>query len=164
MREVSSLYIQWKHIKPWLSSLIADIFIYQLIISILKISKLLQIRGHRGIDITSFEKHLESSLESYSELMSEFGDMSFKDYVSKWISHTVFYRDLVNKLRRIKDTLNFISSGSKIVKRLRWRQNDPFIIEMTMGLVLGLLHPCTDLSWSIVLWLSRLWGLMTGLV
>ena len=37
----------------------------------------------------------------------------------------------------IKDTPNFISSGSKIVKRLRRRQYDPLIIERTIGLVLG---------------------------
>ena len=41
------------------------------------------------------------------------------------------------KLRRVKDTPNFISSGSKIVKRLRRRQYDPLIIERTIGLVLG---------------------------
>ena len=69
--------------------------------------------------------------------------MSFQEYVSKGISHPVFYGDLVYKLRRVKDTLNFISSGSKIVKRLRRRQYDPLIIERTIGLVLG---PCTDLS------------------
>ena len=50
--------------------------------------------------------------------------------------------DLVFKLRRVKDTPNFISSGSKIVKRLRRRQYDPVIIERTIGLVLG---PCTAL-------------------
>ena len=38
---------------------------------------------------------------------------------------------------RVKDTPNFISSGSKIVKRLRRRQYDPLIIETTIGLVLG---------------------------
>ena len=54
-----------------------------------------------------------------------------------WIS-----MDLVYKLRRVKDTPNFISSGSKIVKRLRRRQYDPLIIETTIGLVLG---PCTAL-------------------
>ena len=37
----------------------------------------------------------------------------------------------------VKDTPNFISSGSKIVKRLRRRQYDPVIIERTIGLVLG---------------------------
>ena len=47
------------------------------------------------------------------------------------------YGDLVYKLRRVKNTPNFISSGSKIVKRLRWRQYDPVIIERTIGLVLG---------------------------
>ena len=37
----------------------------------------------------------------------------------------------------VKDTPNFISSGSKIVKRLRRRQYEPLIIERTIGLVLG---------------------------
>ena len=45
--------------------------------------------------------------------------------------------DLVYKLRRVKGEANFISSGSKIVKRLRRRQYDPAIIERTNGLVLG---------------------------
>ena len=47
-----------------------------------------------------------------------------------------------NNNNRVKDTPNFISSGSKIVKRLRRRQYDPVIIERTIGLVLG---PCTAL-------------------
>ena len=63
--------------------------------------------------------------------------MSFQEYLSKGISHPVFYGDLVYKLRRVKDTPNFISSGSKIVKRIRRRQNDPVIIERTIGLVFG---------------------------
>ena len=37
----------------------------------------------------------------------------------------------------IIELLNFISSGSKIVKRLRRRQYDPAIIDRTIGLVLG---------------------------
>ena len=60
----------------------------------------------------------------------------------KGISHLVFYGDLVYKLRRVKDTPNFISLGLKIVKRLRQRQYDPLIIERTIGHVLG---PCTAL-------------------
>ena len=52
-------------------------------------------------------------------------------------SHPVFYRDLVYKLRRVKDARNFFSSGSKIVKCLRRRHYDPVIIERTIGLVLG---------------------------
>ena len=52
--------------------------------------------------------------------------------------HFCNYKDyLVYKLRRVKDTWNFFSSGSKIVKRLRRRQYDPVIIERTIGLVLG---------------------------
>ena len=73
----------------------------------------------------------------YSELLSKFGDISFQEYLSKGISHPVFYGDLVYKLRRVKDTPNFFSSGSKIVKRLRRRQYEPVIIERTIGLVLG---------------------------
>ena len=43
---------------------------------------------------------------SYSELLSKFGDtcISFQEYVSKGISHPVFYGDLAYKLRRVKDT------------------------------------------------------------
>ena len=68
---------------------------------------------------------------------SKFGGTSIQEYVSKRISHPVFYSDLVYKLRRVKDTPNFISSGSKIVKRLRRRPYDPLIIERIIGLVLG---------------------------
>ena len=46
---------------------------------------------------------------------------SIQDYVSQGITHPVFYGDLVYKLRRAKGEVNFISSGSKIVKRLRIR-------------------------------------------
>ena len=74
---------------------------------------------------------------SYSELLSTFCDISFQEYVSEGSSHPVFYGDLVYKLRRVKDTPNVISSGSKIVKHLRRRQYDPLIIERTIGLVLG---------------------------
>ena len=60
-----------------------------------------------------------------------------KTHLSKEIPHPVFYGDLVYKLRWVKDTPNFILSGSKIVKLLRRRQYDPMIIERTIGLVLG---------------------------
>ena len=84
---------------------------------------------------------------SYSELLSKFGALSFQEYVSKGITHPVFYGDRVYKLRRVKSETNFISSGSKIVKRLRRRQYDPVIIERTIGLVLG---SCTALYRSFL--------------
>ena len=74
---------------------------------------------------------------SYFELLSKFGDISFQEYLSKGISHPVFYGDQAYKLRSVKDTPNFISSGSNIVKRLRRRQYDQVIIERTIGIVLG---------------------------
>ena len=82
-------------------------------------------------------KTLGKFLRSFSELLSKFGDISFQEYFSKGISHPVFYGDPFYKLRRVKETPNFISSGSKIVKRLRRRHYDPVIIERTIGLVLG---------------------------
>ena len=57
--------------------------------------------------------------------------------MSKGISHPFFHGNLVYKLKRVKDTPNFISSNSKIVKHLRRRQYDPLIIERTICLVLG---------------------------
>ena len=101
-----------------------------------KISKLLQNCWHRVKEITSFEKkHLESSLNHTPNFCRNL--VIFQEYVSLGISHPVFYGDLVYKIRRVKDTPNFISSGSKIVKRLRRRQYDTLITERTICLVLG---------------------------
>ena len=111
-------------------------------ISILKISKFTSKLLTQGYRYHKLRKTFGKFFRSYSELLSKFGDISFQEYVFKGISHPVFYGDLVYKLRRVKDTPNFISSGSKIVKRLRRRQYDPLIIETTIGLVLG---PCTAL-------------------
>ena len=105
-------------------------------------SKNLQITSKlltQGYRYHKLRKTFGKFFRSYSELVSKFGDISFQEYVSNGISHPVFYGDLVNKLRRVKDKPNFISSGSKIVKRLRRRQYDPLIIERTISLVLG---PC----------------------
>ena len=63
--------------------------------------------------------------------------MWFQEYVSEGISHPAFYCDLVYKLRKVKYEANFVSSGSKIAKRLRRRKYDSLIIERTICLVLG---------------------------
>ena len=102
-------------------------------------SKNLQITSKlltQGYRYHKLRKTFGKFFRSYSELLSKFGDFSFQEYLSKGISHPVFYGDLVYKLRRVKDTPNFFSSGSKIVKRLRRRQYDPVIIERTIGIVL----------------------------
>ena len=57
--------------------------------------------------------------------------------MSKGISYKVFYGDLVHKQTKVKTDVNFISSGSKMVKRLRRRQYDHLIINSTKGHVLG---------------------------
>ena len=90
------------------------------------------------------------------ELLSKFGTISFQEYmyVSKGITHPVFYGDLVYKLRKVRGEANFISLGSKYVKRLRRHQYDPAIIESTIALVLlclALLQPYTDHSLSVAL-------------
>ena len=60
---------------------------------------------------------------SYSDLSSKFVGISFQEYLSKGISNTVFDGDLVYKLRSVKSAANFVSSGSKIVKRFRPRDH-----------------------------------------
>ena len=99
----------------------------------LQITSKLLTQGYRYHKI---RKTFGKFFRSYSELLSKFGSISFQDYVSQEITHSAFYGDLVYKLRRVKGEANFISSGSKIVKRLRRRQYDPAIIERTIGLVL----------------------------
>ena len=85
------------------------------------ISKLLT---HGVADITNILKVLQDIL-----FLSKFGEISFQEYVSEGISHPVFYGDLVYKIRRVKGAANFVSSGSKIVKRLQLWKYDLVIIE-----------------------------------
>ena len=75
----------------------------------------------QGYRYHKLRKTFGKFFRSYSELLSKFGDILFQEFVSKGISHPVFYGVLVYKLRIVKDALNFVSSGSKIVKRLRRR-------------------------------------------
>ena len=103
-------------------------------------SKNLQITSKlltQGYRYHKLRKSFGKFFSSYSDLVSNFGEMSFQEFVSEGISHPVFFGDLVNKLRRVKCEANFVSSGSKIVKRLRRRKYDPEIIERTIYLVLG---------------------------
>ena len=108
-------------------------------ISILKICNLLPnyilTQGYRYHKLRkTFGKFFRSYM--YSDLLSKFGEISFQEYVTERISHPVFYGDLIYKLRRVRCEANFVSSGYKIVKRLRRRKYDPFIIERTIGIVL----------------------------
>ena len=103
-------------------------------------SKNLQITSNlltQGYRYRKLRKAFGKLFSSYSELLSKFGAISFQEYLSKGITHPVFHSDLVYKIRKVKGEANLISSGSKIVKRLRRRPNDPPIIERTIGLVLG---------------------------
>ena len=112
-------------------------------------SKTLQITSElltQGYRYHKLRKIFGKFFRLYSDLLSKFGEISFQEYVTEGISHPVFSGDLVYKLRRVKCEANFVSSGSKIVKRLQRRQYDPLIIERTIGLVFGpSTAPCTDL-------------------
>ena len=99
----------------------------------LQITSKLLTQGYR---YHKLRKTFRKFLRSCSELLSKFGTILFQEYVSKGITHPVFYGDPVYKVRRVKSKTDFISSGSKIVKRLRRRQYDTVIIEKTIGLVL----------------------------
>ena len=52
-------------------------------------------------------KILRKLFGSYSELLSEFGEILFQEFVSEGIFHPVFYGDLVYKLRRVKCEVNY---------------------------------------------------------
>ena len=125
------------------------------------LSKNLQIAS-KGYRYHKLRKTFGKLFRSYSELLSRFGDISFQEYVSKGITHPVFYGDLVYKLSRVKGEANLISSASEIVKHLRRRHYDPAIIERTICLMLGPLQPCTDHSLSVAIWLRRRLGLYDG--
>ena len=56
---------------------------------------------------------------SYSDFLTKFGAIPFQKYVTMGISHSVFCGDLLYILR---GSNNFISPGTKIVKRLRRRR------------------------------------------
>ena len=62
---------------------------------------------------------------------------SCQKYVSKGITRPFFYDDLICKLRRVRGKATLISSGSKMIKRLRWRQCCFIMIERSIGIVLG---------------------------
>ena len=91
----------------------------------------------QGYRYHKLRKTFVTFFRSYSELQSKLGAISFQEYVSQGITQLVFYGYLVLKFRRVKGEANFISSGSKIVKRLLRHQYDRAIIERTIGLVLG---------------------------
>ena len=127
-------------------------------------SKNLQITSKlltQGYRYHKLRKTFDKFFRSYSEILSKFGAIPFQEYASKGITHPVFYDDLIYKLRRAKSESNFISSGSKIVKRLRRRQYDLVIIERTICLVLG---PFTALYISFLkrCTLTRRLGLYDG--
>ena len=69
----------------------------------------------QGYRYHKLRKTFEKFFRSYSELLSEFGEISFQEYVNEGDSQSVFYGDLVYKLRRVKCAANFVSLGSKIV-------------------------------------------------
>ena len=105
-------------------------------IFILKIFKLLQDYWHRVTDIMSLEIHFESSSGH---------TLIFCPNLVKYLSRICFQMDLLPRLLRwssrqhkdCKGAVNFVSSGSKIIKRLRRRKCEPMIIERIMGLALA---------------------------
>ena len=91
----------------------------------------------QGYRYRKLRKTFVQFIRSYSDLLSVFGEISFKEYVSEGNSHLVFYGDQVYKLRRVKCEANFFSSVSDIFKRIRRRTYDPVVIDRTIGLVLA---------------------------
>ena len=116
----------------------------------------------KSLFISQASKKFRKFFGSYFELLSKFGEMSFQyKCVSEGISHPVFYGDLVYKLRRVKFEPNFISSGSKIIKRLDVERKTHWS-SRTICLVLG---PSTSLYRSFLrYWTPTNKVMGTGLV
>ena len=130
---------------PWLSGNVPrlpsyDIYISQLIRFARRCTSVLDFHYknlksplnfcHRVTDIKSFGKHLEN-----------FSDHTFIKLwfytFSRIINKSNLPLSFIYKQRRVRDSTNFIASGTKIVKRLWHRQYDPGIIKNTISLVLG---------------------------
>ena len=130
-------------------------------ISILKLSTLLQNCWHRVIDITSFEKHLKSSLDhNPNNLVIQKIYIVSRIFVKRNKS-PCFLRWSGLPTKEGQRYTEFYLVGSTIVKRLRRRQYDPKIIERTIGLLLG---PSTALYRTFLkhCTLTRLLGLYYG--
>ena len=90
-----------------------------------------------GIWFHKLRKTFGKFFRWYSKLLSKFGSISFQEYLSKGNLSPGVLRWSSLQTKEGQRHTEFISSGSKIVKRLRRRQYDPLIIEMTIGLVVG---------------------------
>ena len=64
---------------------------------------------HMATDITRFEKHLERSSGHTLNFYQNLVKYHFKNIIFELISHSVFYDELVYKLRRFKGAANFVS-------------------------------------------------------
>ena len=99
-----------------------------------------------GLQMSQPRETFGKFFESYSGLLSRFGEVSFQEYVFLGGNpHPIFYVAPVYKFRRVKCEANFVSSDSEKVKRLTSRKYDPG----RYVLYLALLRPFTDLSKSI---------------
>ena len=108
-------------------------------ISILSIFKSLLNYWHRVTYITSFEnvkKVIQIILWAFIQIWC---NIVSRIYFWRNLSprDSVFYIDLVYKLKRVKCDDNFVSSGSGIVKSFWHRKYDSVVIVRTIGLVLG---------------------------
>ena len=109
---------------------------------------------YTGLHISQASENVWKVLRVILRTVSKLGTVSLQEYVSIGITLPVFYGVLIYKLRYLKGTTNFISLGSKIVKRLRRWLYEPVI----------LFQLYTDCSWSIALWLTRRWHHIPGIV
>ena len=79
-----------------------------------KITSKLLSQGYRNHKLRkTFGNFSDHTLNFYQNLVL----YRFKEYVTKGISHLVFYGDLVYKLRRVRGSINLIVSGTNTVRR-----------------------------------------------
>ena len=86
-----------------------------------------------GLQISQDSKKF---LRSFSELLSKFGENRFKNIFLKGSLTGLLQRSSLQTMRA-KGAANYVSSGSKIVKRLQSRKYYPLIINRKIGIALG---------------------------
>ena len=90
-------------------------------------------------------------MENFTKTTFQFGATSFYDFVTHGIAQAKFYGDLVLKLRKVANNVDFRFSCRRIIKRFLFRKYDKLVIRQTLLMVEGTyttfnlssLFPCT---------------------
>lgn len=105
----------------------------------------------QGYRYHKLRKSFGKFYKKYRELLLKYGAISLYEFIAQGISHPKYYGDLVVRLRKIVNNVNFHVSCRKLIKKLLYRKYDICVIRQTLLMVEGTyttfklssLLPCT---------------------